>query len=175
MRLELGAHGAPVLQCRRQRSALTIRERADLLVLRQAHREQATPAPSTAPAALTHQKIADRHALCLPRAVQHDVCDRSRLSCHPTLELGPCQSNLVRLLERPKVLRRSLRRGGFAHDPPRGYGLQRCRLTLTSEALRPPQPALSLGPPSDASGPVGDVEPKRTRPAASTRIASSSR
>src|SRR4051812_30665880 len=142
----------PVSQRTRQRTTLAVRERADLLVLRQAHREQHAPASCPAPAALTHKKIAQRHALCLPRAVEYDVGDRCRLCCNAALELGPCEPDLVRLLERAQVLWRSLRRGAFGHDPPRGDGLTTTPADPRHEARSHKSRPLSLGPPSESVG-----------------------
>ena len=84
-----------------ERLALARGERADLLVLGQAEREQQPPAAGAAPAPLAHQQVADLHARRLPRAVEHDLGRRQPLRGHPALQLGSRQANAVGVVERP--------------------------------------------------------------------------
>ena len=56
-----------------QRSALALGHRADGLGLRHGNRREEPAAARAAPPVLTHQEIADRHALRLPGAFEHDL------------------------------------------------------------------------------------------------------
>src|SRR3954452_20901467 len=138
--LHVRAWLAPLLQRGSQSTTLAVGQRADLLVLRQTQREQDAAAACAAPTPLAHQKIAQRHALGLPRALENDVGDRSRLCRDTTLELGPRKTHAVGLLKGAQVLWRSNRRGEFAHDPPRnGLGFARPDNPPSIEAARPLQ------------------------------------
>src|SRR5919204_1018711 len=72
-----------------ERTPLALREGPDLLVLRNPQGNQQSAAAGATPAPLAHQKIADRHALRLPGALQDHVYDTGLLQRNPSLQLGP--------------------------------------------------------------------------------------
>ena len=101
-RVDLGGRLPPGA---RRGTALAVGHRADGLRLVHRDRREEAAATSAPPSVLAHQQIADRHALRLPGAVEHDVSDGQLAFGHLALELRSCQSNFVGLRQRLHVLR----------------------------------------------------------------------
>src|SRR5689334_17535860 len=99
-----------------ERAALALGEGPYLLVLRNPQRYEQPAAAGATPAPLAHQQVADRHALCFPRAIQDHLYDRGVLQRNPSLELSPGEPNAICLLECAQVLRRNVDRGDAAHE-----------------------------------------------------------
>jgi glyoxylase I family protein len=93
-----------------QRAALAVGHRTNGLRLRHGNRSEEPSAARAAPPVLAQQQVGDRHALGLPRALEHDVPD-SRLPLRDLpLELSPRQAHTIRLGKCAHVLRRRGRR-----------------------------------------------------------------
>ena len=124
--------------CAASCAALALRHRADRLGLRHPHRPEKPAAACAPPPMLAHQQVRDRHALRLPRAVEHNLGRVTSPSSHLALELGARQAYPVGLLERPHVLWRRCC-GGCVHRtspllPPSLGGRRRCHLSRSERA-----------------------------------------
>src|SRR5688500_16513380 len=83
-------------QHRRQRGALTLRERPDLLVLGHPQRDEQASAAGAPPTALAHEQVTDRHARGFPRAVEDYLTRRDLLSGYLALQIGAGQPHPIR-------------------------------------------------------------------------------
>ena len=85
-----------------QREALALGECPDLLVLRDAERDQQPPAARPSPALLAHQQVADRHAVCLPGAAEDHLSGRELARGDSTLHPSAGEAYAIRVLQRRK-------------------------------------------------------------------------